>query len=468
MVRLGVAVAVALTGLIAVAPVHSQPLPQQVEGPSALSKLVGNYRIAPDHIVGIDLYLEGGPFSLVYSDYRTGVIRRLSQSNDAFEAGHGFAVATPVEFTIRFEQDRDGISSALVIEQAAKTPIRAERMSITSREVAFDSNDARLVGTLLRPEGSTARLPAIVLLHGSGRLTRYSFGPYPHFFTSLGLAVLVYDKRGTGASTGRFFDRTTRYPDVFSDDAIEAVRFLRTQPEVDPTRVGVWGVSEGGMLATQVAAKSPDVAFAINSSGFMVPLWQQVLFNIEAQLKADGFSRQDVADAVRFETLAIKVMRSGEGWEEFQVAQGVAKQTKWFVAYFGGGNGFGTLESLRRQWDYVYAFDPVPALKSIRCPVLGVFGERDTSTPATRSAANLRREVSAGGNRNVTVRVFKRANHPLMAARTGGPAEMPSLGTMAPGVFDAIRDWITKITAAPRPFTTAMRAAPESSGQPAD
>src|SRR4029450_2425563 len=179
MVRLGVAVAVALTGLTVVAPVHSQPLPQQVEGPSALAKLVGNYQIAPDHIVGIDLYAEGGPFSLVYSDYRTGVIRRLSQSDDAFEAGHGFALATPVEFTIRFEQDHDGIPSALVIEEAAKTPIRAKRMSITSREVAFDSNDARLVGTLFRPEGSTARLPAIVLLHGSGRLTRYSFGPYP-------------------------------------------------------------------------------------------------------------------------------------------------------------------------------------------------------------------------------------------------------------------------------------------------
>jgi hypothetical protein len=104
---------------------------------------------------------------------------------------------------------------------------------------------------------------------------------------------------------------------------------------------------------------------------------------------------------------------------------------------------------LRRQWDYVYAFDPVPALKSIGCPVLGVFGELDTSTPAMRSAANLRREVSASGNRHVTVRVFKQANHPLMAARTGGPAEMPSLGTMAPGVFEGLRDWITKVTRRP-------------------
>lgn len=445
---------VALAGLIVAAPVHSQPLPQQLEHPSSLSKLAGNYQIAPDHIVGVDLYAEGGPFSLVYSDYKTGVIRRLSQSGDAFEAGPGFGVPTPVEFTIRFERDRDGLPTVLVIEQTGKAPIRGKRMAITSRDIAFDSSDARLAGTLLLPGGSTARLPAIVLLHGSGRLTRYSFGPYPHFFTALGLAVLVYDKRGTAASTGRFFDRTTHYPDVFRDDAIEAVRFLRTQPEIDPTRVGVWGVSEGGMLATQVAAGSREVAFAINSSGFMVPLWQQVLFNIEAQLKADGFSRQDVADAVKFETLAIRVMRSGEGWEEFRAAQDVAKQTKWFAAYFGGGNGFGTLESLRRQWDYVYAFDPVPALKSIRCPVLGVFGELDTSTPAMRSAANLRREVSASGHRHVTVRVFKQANHPLMAARTGGPAEMPSLGTMAPGVFEGLRDWITKVTAAPRLFTT--------------
>src|SRR4030095_5973513 len=93
MVRLGVAVAVALAGLIVVAPVHSQPLPQHIEPPSALSKLVGNYQIAPDHIVGIDLYAEGGPFSLVYSDYRTGVIRRLSQSDDAVQAVH--ACATP-------------------------------------------------------------------------------------------------------------------------------------------------------------------------------------------------------------------------------------------------------------------------------------------------------------------------------------------------------------------------------------
>jgi hypothetical protein len=48
-----------------------------------------------------------------------------------------------------------------------------------------------------------------MLLLGSGPLTRYSFGPCPHFFTSLGFAVLIYDKRGTGASTGVRLDAST-------------------------------------------------------------------------------------------------------------------------------------------------------------------------------------------------------------------------------------------------------------------
>jgi pimeloyl-ACP methyl ester carboxylesterase len=320
---------------------------------------------------------------------------------------------------------------------------------VTATDVTFTSGDATLAGTLLVP-GSVTPRAAIVLLHGSARLTRHSFGPYPHFFTSLGLAVLVFDKRGTGASTGRFFDRTTHYPDVFTDDALAALRFLRERPEVDSRRVGLWGSSEGGMLTTQVAARSSDVAFIINSSGFMVPLWQQVMFNIEAQLKADGFSREDVAEAVRFESLAMRVMRTGYGWDEYSAAQTKALESKWFPAYFGAtSRGFASLESLRRQWDYVYSFDPLPALAAVRCPVLAVFGELDTSTPARLSADNMRRALGAAGNRRVTIKVFDDANHPLMEAVTGGNTEIPTLKRMAPGVFDTLRAWIGSTVIAP-------------------
>lgn len=151
-------------------------------------------------------------------------------------------------------------------------------------------------------------------------------------------------------------------------DAIEAVRVLEDRDDIDPKRIGLWGTSEGGMLTTQVAAQMKNVAFVINSSGFMMSLWQQVLYNIEAQLRADGFSRGEVADAVAFEKLGLQVMRTGERWEEFIEAQTSARQKKWWAAYFGSSAGFSSLANIRWQWDHVYNFDPLPVLISVDCP----------------------------------------------------------------------------------------------------
>ena len=112
------------------------------------------------------------------------------------------------------------------------------------------------------------------------------------------------------------------------------------------------------MLSTQVAAVE-HVAFAINSSGFVMPLWEQVLYNIEAQLRADGFSAAEVAEAVKFETLAIEVMRTGHNWDDYQVEQAAVLQKKWWSAYFWiverlllargyyAGNGNTSIDSIR-------------------------------------------------------------------------------------------------------------------------
>lgn len=280
-----------------------------------------------------------------------------------------------------------------------------------------------------------------MLLHGSGPLTRHSFGPYPRFFASLGLAVLTYDKRGSGASSGTYFSRAAVYPEPYLQDAVAAVRFLKRSPEVRATQIGLWGTSEGGMLTTQVASLE-DVAFAINASGFMMPLWQQVLYNIEAQLRADGFAASDVAEAVAFERLAIDVMRTGNGWAEYERAQGAALRTKWWPAYFGASKGFGSLEAIRWQWDHVYHFDPLASLKKNRSAVLGLFGALDVSTPPTLAARNMDEALRSAGQTDVTVRTFEGANHPLMEARTGGNAEVPTLTRMAPGLFDMLRLWI--------------------------
>src|SRR5690606_12808244 len=93
-------------------------------------------------------------------------------------------------------------------------------------------------------------------------------------------------------STGTVM-KPARYPDDLANDALAALHVLQQHPDIDPKRIGLWGSSEGGMLATYVASKSNDVAFAINSSGFMEPLWETLNYQVEAILR-DTKTPEDV------------------------------------------------------------------------------------------------------------------------------------------------------------------------------
>jgi pimeloyl-ACP methyl ester carboxylesterase len=405
----------------------------------------GTYRVDSDHDLGIDRFvLEGsGESVLLYSDYQSGVVRRLFPvSQDAFVVGPGFDTASPAELSVRVLRDERGEVAGVAVTPVGGSQILARRVPGIAEAVSFVGQDATLQGTLFLPEEKGPH-PAIVLLHGSGALTRYSFGPYPHFFTSLGLAVLVYDKRGTGDSTGDRMEvvvtgDATRRPDSFypSDlehDALAALRFLKGRPEINPRKIGFWGSSEGGMLTTQVAAHSRDVAFAINSSGFMGPLWQTVLYQVEADLKSKGASVADIRAALDFTRRWLAVARTGKGFAAYQEQRQalLAAKKRWFYWW---NDGFTSLAQMQWVWRHVLAFDPLPALGKVTCPVLGVFGERDLSTDVVSATKNMKTALSAAENKDFTVKIFTNAGHSL--------GEMPSGSRMAPGVFETLRVWL--------------------------
>ena len=438
--RLAAGLLVRLFALLLVTPAVARGQPQPA---LTAEQLAGSYRLPDGSVVGINPFSgDSGPVAPLFTDYTNGTIRTLLPlGGDRFGMGPSLGAQSPTERIVRVVRDSSGTITGIGLQRPNEDEVLATRLPVEARDISFSSEDATLAGTLLLPT-TRGPHPAIILLHGSGQLARFSFGPYPRFFSSLGFAVLIYDKRATGASTGTFFPRTAFYPEPYLRDAVAAVKFLKSRGDIDPNQIGVWGTSEGGMLTTQLAAIE-GVAFAINSSGFMMPLWEQVLYNIEAQLRGDGFSAIEVADAVRFETLAIEVMRTGTNWEQYEKAQTVALRQKWWPAYFGSSKGFSSLENLRWQWEHVYSFDPRSALQAVKCPVLALFGALDTSTPARQAGDNLENGLRAAGNSDVTIRLFAQANHPLMDARTGGNAEIPGLTRMVPDVFQTIRTWLS-------------------------
>ena len=409
--------------------------------PGADLTYYGNYRISADHLLGIDQFItDDGQNTMLISDYSSGVVRRLFPVSDTeFVMGPGFNVASPAELTVRFVKDERGTTTGMSLRHADGTQTLAEQVPLKNEEVFLEQADAKLAGTLLVP-ASKGPHPAIILLHGSGPLTRHKFGPYPHFFTSLGFAVLIYDKRGTGASTGLRMDASTGtvmkssfYPDDLAKDALAAMRFLQQRKDIDSQVIGFWGSSEGGMLATYVASRSKDVAFAINSSGFMEPLWETLHWQVGAILRAAHAPAADIEKQQAFVDLWIRVARTVQGWEEFkkQEQQIVESDGSWI---FQSRGPFTSLDQLRWDWDHILTFDPLPALGKVRCPVLAVFGELDTSTPAQRTAENMRRVLTRAGHKDFTIKIFPNAGHSL--------SELPSKNRMAPGVFATLRSWL--------------------------
>ena len=407
------------------------------------STYYGNYRITDDHHLGIDRFItDDGKNAMLVSDYSTGVVRRLFAVADSrFVMGPGFNTEAPAELTLTFVKDKQGELKGVSLRNAQGVEQFAQRVPLREERVSFLNADAKLDGTLLIPSTKGPH-PAIVLLHGSGPLTRYSFGPYPHFFTSLGFAVLIYDKRGAGSSTGSRMDASTGaamknslYPDELADDALAAMRTLLQRKDIDHDKIGFWGSSEGGMLATQVASRSPQVAFVINSSGFMEPLWQILRYQAEAIPRSKGASPTVVDKEVAFVALWLDVARTGKHWEDFQKSQQqlIDAGDSWI---FQSRGPFTSLEQLRWDWDHILTFDPMPALAKVQCPILGVFGELDPLTPAKRTTENMRKAFTEAGHKDFTLKIFPQAGHSL--------SELPEKNRMAPGVFETLRTWLSE------------------------
>ena len=158
----------------------------------------------------------------------------------------------------------------------------------------------------------------VFLLQGSGDADREAESFYADHFARSGIATLVYDKRGTGSSSG---DHRQETFNDFAADALAGVHYLQSRKEIDRNRVGLYGRSHGGIVAPLAASLSRDVAFVINVSGAGVPPYQQMTYQAETEMRRDGFSEADIAEAIAYMNQKWEVARTGgKGWDKLQSA----------------------------------------------------------------------------------------------------------------------------------------------------
>jgi len=336
-------------------------------------------------------------------------------------------------------------------------PANQPETAYDEREISFRSGDITLAGTLTLPM-SRGPHPAIVLIAGSGAQTRDAdalgfkpFGIMADHLARRGVAVLRYDKRGSGSSTGDFTQATLA---DFAGDALAAARLLQEREGVDPSRVGLCGHSEGGAVAYLATSRSTDIAFLVLMSAFAVPVETLDRIQAEAMGRASGTSEAEIQKLLSLQRSIHEAARAGEFGE--QLKSDLDEQTAKTLQKLPEKERppvETVVEMQLRQlqspgYRYLLEFDPAQALSKVRCPVLALFGALDTAVPEIPNREEIVEALQAGGNPDYSVISIPRANHFFMEARTGAPEEIPQLEKrFVLGFLDTVTEWILQKSA---------------------
>ena len=318
-------------------------------------------------------------------------------------------------------------------------------------EIAYENKEAgvKLAGTLTLPR-TKGPFPAVRLIGGSGSLNRdddcfghRTFLVLADYLTRRGLAVLRVDKRGVWKSGGEYATATTQ---DFASDALASVAYLKSRKEIDPTRMGLIGHSEGGMIAPLLAAQSSDIAFIVMVAGPGVPLDEALVTQNCLYAEVGGAGKDKIAVLrdwyERFYTIAIDEKDDGVAEKRIrEMYAGLTEPQKQMLGWSEAKLNDEIKTVLSPWWRYLLAFDPEECLTKVKCPVLALNGQKDLQVDPGENLRGIAEALSAGGNRHYTVRELPGLNHMLQTAESEY-AQIEE--TIAPVALEAMTGWILK------------------------
>lgn len=319
-------------------------------------------------------------------------------------------------------------------EDVASAATRTTSFSIPGDEtVRIPASGFSLAASVAKPAGAQGRLPAVIVIGGSGPVDRDStvagipvMGQVAADLVKAGFLVVRYDKRGIGQSGGRAETATLN---DYAEDVRAIIKWLeKERKDVNKKRIALVGHSEGAWVAMRVAARDKRVAAVALVAGAGTTGAELVL-----EQQRNALARMNVSDAdkqakIELQRRINQAAIEGRGWDDLpEQLRGVA-DTPWFQSFL--------------------AFDPADVMKDVRQPVLIVQPELDAQVPphhgdrlATLAEARRRRSATT------EVVTVPGVNHLLVPARTGDVDEYATLAdkNVSPAVTGAIAEWLQRI-----------------------
>ena len=273
----------------------------------------------------------------------------------------------------------------------------------TTEDIRFESRGATLAGTLYLPPGPGPH-PVLVGVHGSGRVDRSDLyqREAAEFFAPRGVGFFMFDKRGVGESEGTYPGSYSSSMVIYAWDALAAADRVAQHPDIDGSRLGLWGVSQAGWIIPLAASLDQNrVRYTVIISGPTVSIMEENAYSDLTGLTAgepSGMSASEIDDAL------------------------AAVEPK--------------------------GLDASVFIAELRIPGLWIYGALDQSVPWRQGVEDLA-AIADEFDRNFTVQVFDGANHGLRASRTGGTWERPEPRTPVDGFFDFQVKWLRDVVGLP-------------------
>ena len=250
----------------------------------------------------------------------------------------------------------------------------------------------------------------------------------------MGIASLIFDKRGCGASGGSWV--TSSLEDL-SRDALAAVSYLKTMSNVDPSRIGLWGVSQAGWIETLAASQSHDIGFMIVISGGGASPRESEFFSYKQEFEKAGLSDSEEAQAFDLVNAYFKYLATGKDRSRvIGLLEGTAGRLSPLAKQL---TRILPSEENRTNWSWVATWNPEPCMEKITCPILLMLGDKDTEHPTQLAVQKWKDGLKKAGNKSVSVVVFPGAGHGIrMREGFSGKGRPP----FADGYSEVMLGWL--------------------------
>ncbi|MCP4443213.1 MAG: alpha/beta fold hydrolase [Aureispira sp.] len=332
----------------------------------------------------------------------------------------------------------------------AKPQDPQEPFNYIVENIYFDNTEAnlKLAGTLTLPK--TKELAAVaIMISGSGAQDRDEslLGHKPFWviadhLTNEGIAVLRFDDRGVGESTGKFSGATSA---DFATDVKAAIAYLKKRKDIDPKKIGLIGHSEGGLIAPMVAADNGDVAFIICMAGPGMAGKDLLPDQVRLIAEANGAGKEDVDKSYKATKKACALVAKEKDVDKLKT-----KLRKVFEADAEEDQTPEQVDAAISQYSsawfrYFMKYNPQNDLKKVTCPVLAINGSLDLQVPADDNLEGIAKALKKAKNKDFTTKKLDNLNHLFQNCTTGSPSEYAGIKeTIAPSTLKLMSEWINK------------------------